>query len=114
MVLLVLLPVYGSWLNQDFAALQPLHGHIFLEGFKPDHHPPGFQHPGGHGETVEADGVVNIPGQDAAGLGLLILFFVGVAVVVLPGRENGLKFAFTAHYTLLKGIFPEPLEQPPR
>lgn len=113
MVLLVLLPVYGTWLDEDFAALQPEHGHIYLDGVKIDHHPAGWRHPGEHDETADSDGVVNVPDQDVVGLGLVLLFFVGVAVA-MPGRETGLHFVLNAYYTLLKGICPEPLEQPPR
>jgi hypothetical protein len=116
MVQLVLLPVYGSWLNEDFAAFQPFHGHIYLEGIKPNHHPAGFNHPGGHGDDDEVDdeGVVNVPDQDAAGFGLLILVFLCGALFVIPDGKNGLHSKFSAFYLLLRGTFPTPLKQPPR
>jgi hypothetical protein len=115
MVLLVLLPVYGSWLDEDFAALQPLHNHIFLDGIKPNHHLPGKSHTGSHSDnTADSDGVINVPDQDVSGSGLLFLLFLSATMVIIPDGKNGLQTILTTHYTLLNGIFPPPLKQPPR
>jgi hypothetical protein len=115
MVQLVLLPVYGTWLNEDFAAVQPQHRHIFLAGVKLNHHPPDAHHPGQHGrQTTDSEGVVNVPDQDAAGLGLLFLLFICGATAVIPHNTNSLHAVWITTYTLLRGISPPPLEQPPR
>jgi hypothetical protein len=112
MVQLVLLPMYGAWFNEDFAALQPTHDHIYLDGIKPNHHADGKVHSAD--PTEESDGVINLPDKALGGLGLVFLLFLVTAVVKLPDNQNGLHSPLSMLSFRLSGIFPPPLIRPPR
>jgi hypothetical protein len=116
MVQFVLLPLYGSWFNEDFAAIQPTHQHLFLDGIKPNHHAPGSRLSADPHKplTDEAEGVVNLPDQTIGGMGLIFILFLCAAAVTLPDGKNGLQTIFTLSYIRLTGIFPPPLVRPPR
>jgi hypothetical protein len=116
MVQLVLLPLFGSWFNKDFAALQPSHQHIFLEGIKPNHHAPGNRLTADHDDEAgeQSKGVVNLPDQAVSGLGLVFMLFLVSAAVSLPDGRSALQSTLSTIYIRLTGIFPPPLIRPPR
>ncbi|MGH2536781.1 MAG: hypothetical protein ACRDHL_05255 [Candidatus Promineifilaceae bacterium] len=64
----VLLPIYGPWLDGNFAARQPAHDHLFLGDANP-HHGHSHDAPAAAGENgclAACSVVVNLPGQDLA------------------------------------------------
>lgn len=106
MILLVLFPMFGSWLNQDFAAFQPNHQHIFLDGVKPNHHE---KH-----TSDTADGVVNLPDQTAAIMGLVFMLFLMIVSDILPNGLGNLSSPLSNLHIRLSGIYIPPNIRPPR
>jgi hypothetical protein len=111
MVQAILLPFFGSWLNEDYAAFQPFHNHIYLDGVKPNHAHRTPQ-PAGHDDD-NSDGVVNIPDHDAAGLSSTFILFLDTAVL-LPPAADSLSHSLSPAYILTSGITFPPPENPPR
>ncbi|MCI0399194.1 MAG: hypothetical protein L0332_18650 [Chloroflexi bacterium] len=113
MLLALLLPVYGPWLDSNFAGRQPLHRHIYLGTVNLAHH--SAPEPAGHKDHSESDSdVVNLPDQTAANQGGTL--WLMLADVTCPVPQAGDHLAFGPLLTCLpcQGRSVLPLEQPPR
>jgi len=113
-LLVILLPVYGSWLNRDFAATNPFHRHIYLNGSRPHRHPLGSHPLLLHNHSSDLDDVVSIPNQDATGAGATSMQLWGGSTVIIPDIRSLPEFVLAPDCLLVNGVSPRPLERPPR
>lgn len=63
LLLALLLPMYGPWIDPTYATRQPYHTHLYLGGYDANHHH-GDQHHHGDPSKVNCDpfsGVINLP-----------------------------------------------------
>lgn len=120
----MLLPVYGSWLNTHFAALQPNHKHLYVGLADPNHpHTLVFSHQHQASKTPPSElteavplenGVVNMPNQDASqGVATLVLPFDTASALEAP-YHAALTFSVEADYLSTAFVFHSPPTEPPR
>lgn len=116
MVQALLLPLYGSWLNSQFAAIQPNHKHIYV-GIADPNHPHSLsishQHDSEKAETSDSD-VISVPNQDASqSITVLFSTFDGLAALTAPDHPS-LVFSLEADYLLSALVYHAPPVEPPR
>jgi hypothetical protein len=103
-LLSLLLPIYGSWLDQNLIESQPTHGHVYFGKVNP-------LRINGHHE----EGVVSLPDQDVFGQSpppfMPPSYHLTVSSAIV---SNGLIFVIVDDDLLSQGIVPTPLERPPR
>ncbi len=116
LLLALLLPMYGPWLDPTFAARQPYHSHIYLGEVDADHH----HATSGHDHQSEEENdcistlgrVINVPDQTLSQQ-LLLLWQPASVATILPA-DNGLSFTWQADGRRIAAIFLPPPDQPPR
>lgn len=111
----LLLPIYGPWLDQEFAGRQADHKHFYLGRVEVNHH----AHHGRadhHRPDEPANTVINLPNLDVTNQGqVLVLSFTEILSFLLAAaRESSLVFTFTNHTVASQGISIPPPDQPPR
>lgn len=103
-VLSFLLPIYGSWFDQNLIERQPTHIHVYLERVS-------LNKINGHHE----EGVVSLPDQDVFGPSPQPFMPPSYYLTVSPAiLSNGLVFVIGDDDLPSQGIVPTPLERPPR
>lgn len=115
----LLLPIYGPWLDREFAARQADHKHIYTGKVDLHHH---YDHPGhgrhalptGNQET--ADTTVSLPNLDVAKQGQALLRSLSeiLSFILAAARDSSLVFTLTDHTRASQGISIPPPSQPPR
>lgn len=117
LILALLLPMYGPWLDPTFAARQPYHNHLYLGEVKADHHRSDTHHDHQHKER-ETDciswlpDVINLPDQTVTQQ-LLLLWQPFLFTTVIP-TDDSLTFIWQADGWRVAAIFLTPPEHPPR
>lgn len=122
MVALILLPVYGSWLNPDFAGNQPEHEHIYFGRVDPYHHNVVYTHVHDKRDEVAddedipaGDEVVNLPNRDMSGQSYLPDTSLDALKALIDHlHDSDLIFAVANGYTIVDSLVISPAEPPPR
>jgi hypothetical protein len=99
----MLLPVYGSWVDDQFAARQPNHKHIYFGKVDINHH-----------RTADSKDVVNLPDQDAAGQTAVSIHLTNNEITTQPVDPDNLSFRLTADLHAPETAFLPPPDHPPR
>lgn len=115
LILALLLPMYGPWLDPTFAARQPYHNHLYLGEVNANHH--SDSHDDHHHEEKDdcrstLPDVINLPDQTIAQQ-LLLIWQPLLFTTMLP-TDNGLIFTWQADGWRVPAIFLTPPERPPR
>jgi hypothetical protein len=119
MLLALLLPIYGPWLDFRFAERMPQHDHIFIGEVNLDHHnqhyhkhvPTKMKHPK-NDLQLPLPAVINLPDQDAALWGLIMLGCPNNRLSCQ--RLDTLRFPLVEARYNISAIVVPPLDQPPR
>jgi hypothetical protein len=101
LVVVLLLPIYGPWVDLHFAAHQPNHKHLYLGKIDLHHH-----------RNSDSKDVVNLPDQDATGRILALVCLPEEQAVGLPD-DKGLFFGLLDDYRSPQDAFLPPPERPP-
>lgn len=118
MILSVLLPMWGPWLDPSFAGRMPQHDHLRFGNYDPNHHH-GHE---GHEETSQetpleryADllsSIVSIPDLDVSLQGLLLLIVTGHVPAL---HQPDTRYILAGNGVLIThGITIKPPVMPPR
>ena len=111
----LLLPIYGPGLDNQFAARQADHKHIYFGKVDLNHH--GHHGRAGHHRPDEpANTVINLPNLDVTNQGqVLVLSFTEILSFLLAAaQDSSLVFTFTGHTIARQGLSIPPPDQPPR
>jgi hypothetical protein len=120
MILSVLLPVWGAWLNPSFAGQMPQHDHLHFGDYDSDHHHRLETHRHTKPEKEAPleryasllSSIVNMPDLDTSLQGLSFLVF---AADLLALRLPDARYSLAGDEILAGcGITVYPLESPPR
>lgn len=103
MAAVLLLPVYGVWLDIRYAERQPTHKHIYLGKVNLNHH-----------RTPESKNVVNLPDQDAGGQLVLLVCLPDEQIAANSAVSNNLSFALSDDCLLPEDAYIPPPDHPPR
>lgn len=99
----MLLPIYGSWVDIQFAARQPNHKHLYFGKVDINHH-----------RTAGSKDVVNLPHQDATGQTAVSIPLTDSKTTPQPADANNLSFRLTDHYLSAEDAYLPPPDHPPR
>jgi hypothetical protein len=103
MVAVLLLPVYGSWVDIHYAERQPNHKHIYLGRIDLNHH-----------RSSESKDVVNLPDQDATSQPVVIVCIPGELIAATTAVPANLIFGLPEEFRSPKATFLPPPDHPPR
>jgi hypothetical protein len=120
MLMAVLLPTYGPWLDFRFAGRMPQHDHIFIGEVNLDHHTEYHAHKHNRKKVrsrydcleLPLLAVVNLPNQDAALQGLVQL--TCLHNVVTFQRIDTIRFPIVDVKYIISAVVVSPLDTPPR
>ena len=122
----LLLPIYGPWLDRQFAARQADHKHLYFGKVDLNHHGHhGRDRHAGHAKRAHAphgradepsNTVINLPNLDVTNQGqVLVLSFTEILSFLLAAAQNSsLVFTLADHTITSQGISRAPPHQPPR
>jgi len=120
MLMAVLLPIYGPWLDFRFAGRMPQHDHIYIGEVNLDHHTEHHAHKHDRKKVqpphdcleLPLPAVINLPDQDAALLGLVQLTCFNN--VLTFQRTDTIGFPIVDVKYIISAIVVSPLDKPPR
>ncbi|MFZ0545765.1 MAG: hypothetical protein WAM60_10030 [Candidatus Promineifilaceae bacterium] len=98
----MLLPIYGSWIDVHFAASQPDHQHIYFGKVDLNHHRDGNKD------------VVNLPNQDATSQITISILLTDEEILIHPDDMANLSFRLADEYLSPEDAFIPPPDHPPR
>jgi hypothetical protein len=99
----LLLPVYGSWIDFRYPASQPTHKHIYLGKVDLNHH-----------RSADTKDVVNLPDQDATSQPVVIICLPEEEMVGQTAESGNLSFELSNEYLSPEDAFLPPPDHPPR
>lgn len=102
MAAVTLMPVYGSWLDINYAGRQPAHKHLYVGKGHFNHH------------TPESEDVVNLPDQDATGQPVLLVYLPDEQISAKIVGADDLSFNITVDCHSPEDTFLPPPDHPPR
>jgi hypothetical protein len=97
----LLLPVYGSWIDFHYAAKQPGHKHVYLGKVDLNHH-----------RTADTKDIVILPDQDATSQ-IVVLVNLPEKIASTADRDS-LSFGLAHEYRSPENAFLPPPDHPPR
>lgn len=100
---LLLLPVYGSWIDHRYPVNQPGHKHIYLGKVDLDHH-----------RTAETKNIVILPDQDATSQPVVLAVLPDQQLTANTADPDNLTFGFPDQYYNRENAFLPPPDHPPR
>ncbi len=103
MAAVLLLPVYGSWIDFRFAANQPSHKHIYLGQVDLNHH-----------RTSDTKDIVILPDQDATSQLTVLVNLPDDQIVANSANANNLAMRLADEYLFPENTFLAPPDHPPR
>lgn len=101
LVVALLLPLYGPWVDFQFAARQPTHKHLYLGKVELDHH-----------RSSDSKDVVYLPDQGVTGQLLAFVFLPREQAIGLPD-DRSLSFGMADEFRSPKDAFLPPPDKPP-
>ena len=114
----LLLPIYGPWLDREFAARQADHKHLYFGKVDPNHHAHQSHDRRASRDTHDetSDTVINLPNLDVTNQGqVLVLSFTEILSFLLAAaQDSSLIFTLADHTITSQGISRAPPHQPPR
>ena len=99
----MMLPIYGSWLDFRFAQWQPAHKHIYFGRVDLNHH-----------RSSDSRDVVNLPDQDATGQAAILVCLPGEETAAGTADYGNLIFGLSDEYHVPDDHFLPPPEHPPK
>jgi hypothetical protein len=99
----MLLPVYGSWIDVHYAARQPGHKHIYFGKVDINHH-----------RTSDSKDVVNLPDQDATGQSAVAVYLTAEETITHLDEIENLSFHLADDYLSPEDAFLPPPDHPPQ
>lgn len=99
----LLLPVYGSWVDFHYPERQPAHKHIYLGRVNLNHH-----------RDFDSSDIIMLPDQDATGQPAVLLFLPEAEAVVNSADSNNLTFLLSDEFHKPEDAYLPPPDHPPR
>ncbi len=99
----LMLPIYGTWLDFRFAEWQPTHKHIYFGRIDLNHH-----------RASDSKDVVNLPDQDATGQAFVLIIMPGEEMAGGAADYRHLSFGLADDYIVPDDHFLPPPKHPPR
>lgn len=103
MAAVLLLPVYGSWVDVHYAERQPTHKHIYFGRVDLNHH-----------RVSEAKDVVNLPDQDATSQPVVLVCLPGERIAAKTADLDNLASGLADNCLRPEDTFLPPPDHPPR
>lgn len=113
----LLLPMYGPWLDPTFVGRQPFHNHIYLGEVDTEHHHPTSKHDHKIEEsdkdcTPVLSDVISLP--DGGVLQQLLMLWQPFPKLTVWSDDNSLSFHWQPDDRFVLAIFLTPPRRPPR
>lgn len=99
----LLLPIYGSWVDIRYPERQPTHKHIYFGKIVLNHH-----------RDAESTEVVNLPDQNATGQPVVLICLPEEQLAVNSAEADNLSFGLSDDCLFPEDAFLPPPDHPPR